>query len=119
MKLKIINATSEKLTQGSEIWLEAKLMISKTSWHSIIRSLFPYQYLDEMLTGPFKRWTHLHRFYDINTNNNQKTEVIDEVDFEIPYSYIGKLFEGYAYSRLQKLFDHRKAATIRTLEGNT
>ena len=26
------------------------------------------------------------------------------------------LFEGYAYSRLQKLFDHRKAATIRTLE---
>ena len=84
MKLKIINATSEKLTLGSEIWLEAKLMISKTSWHSIIRSLFPYQYLDEMLTGPFKRWTHLHRFYDINTNKHQKqTEVIDEVNFEI------------------------------------
>ena len=119
MKLKIINATSEKLTQGSEIWLEAKLMISKTSWHSIIRSLFPYQYLDEMLTGPFKRWTHLHRFYEINTNKHQKqTEVIDEVNFEIPYSYIGKLFEGYAYSRLQKLFDQRKVVTIRTLEGN-
>ena len=32
-KLKIINATSEKLTQGSEIWLEAKLMIYKRKWH--------------------------------------------------------------------------------------
>ena len=94
-------------------------MICKSRWHSTIRSLRPYQYLDEMLTGPFKKWTHLHKFYDINTNNNQKqTEVIDEVDFEIPYSHIGKLFEGYAYGRLQKLFDHRKAATIKTLEGN-
>ncbi|MGC1929171.1 MAG: hypothetical protein WA667_09365 [Candidatus Nitrosopolaris sp.] len=109
MKLKIINATSEKLTEGSEIWLEAKLMISKSRWHSRIRSLRPYQYLDEMLTGPLRKWTHLHRFYDVNTNNDQKqTEVIDEVDFEIPYGHIGKLFEGYAYSRLHKLFDHRK-----------
>ena len=119
MKLKIINATSEKLTQGSEIWLEAKLMISRRRWHSIIRSLRPYQYLDEMLAGPFKKWTHLHKFYDINTNNEPKqTEVIDEVDFEIPYSHIGKLFEGYVYSHLKKLFDHRKAATIRTLQGS-
>ena len=72
-----------------------------------------------MLTGPFKKWTHLHRFYDIKTNNDQKqTEVIDEVDFQIPYSRIIKLFEGYAYTRLQKLFDHRKGATIRTLQGS-
>jgi len=56
MKLKIINTTSEKLVQGSEIWLEAKLIIFKTRWHSLIR----YQYLDEMVKGPFKRWTHLH-----------------------------------------------------------
>ncbi|HMH10151.1 MAG TPA: SRPBCC family protein [Candidatus Nitrosopolaris rasttigaisensis] len=120
MKLKVTDATSQKLTQGSEIWLEGKLMISKRRWHSIIKALRPYQYIDEMLTGPFKEWRHLHKFYDININNNQKqTEVLDEVDFEMPYYPVGKLFEGYAYRRLQKLFDHRKAATIRTLENNT
>ena len=32
MRLKTINTTSEKLTEGSEIWLEAKLIISKTRW---------------------------------------------------------------------------------------
>ena len=81
MILKIINVTSEKLTQGSEIWLEAKLMICKSRWHSTIRSLRPYQYLDEMLTGPFN-FTHLHRFYDINSNNNQKhTAFLHTVDF--------------------------------------
>ena len=95
-------------------------MISKRRWHSIIKSLSPYQYADEMLTGPFKKWRHSHKFYALHIKNNQKqTKVIDEVDFEIPYSPIGKLFEAYAYSRIQKLFDHRKAATIRALDDNT
>jgi ligand-binding SRPBCC domain-containing protein len=119
MKLKVTNATSQKLTQGSEIWLEGKLVITMRRWHSIIKSLSPYQYVDEMLTGPFKKWRHSHKFYAIKIDNNQKqTEVIDDVEFEIPYSPIGKLFESYAYSRIQKLFDHRKAATIRALEDS-
>ena len=42
----------------------------------------------------------------------------DEINFEIPYGRVGKLFEGYVYTQLQKLFEHRKAATIRTLQGN-
>ena len=116
VKLKIINATSEKITEGSQIWLEANLIIVKTRWHSLIRSLKPYQYLDEMVKGPFKRWTHLHLLHSIN--DQKQTEVLDEINVEIPYGRIGKLFEGYAYTRLQKLFDHRKAATIRTLQGN-
>jgi ligand-binding SRPBCC domain-containing protein len=116
MKLKIINATSEKITEGSEIWVEAKLIIVKTRWHSVIRSLTPYQYLDEMVKGQFKRWTHLHIFH--STNDQKQTEILDEINFEIPYGRVGKLFEGYAYTQLEKLFDHREAATIRTLQGN-
>jgi len=116
MKLKIINVTSEKLVQGSEIWLEAKLMIYSGMWHSVIRFLKPYQYLDEMVKGPFKKWTRLHIFH--STNDQKQTEVLDEINFEIPYGRVGKLFEGYAYTQLQKLFDHRKESTIRTLVGN-
>jgi ligand-binding SRPBCC domain-containing protein len=58
IELKITNATSQKLIQGSEFWLEGKLMISKRRWHSVIKSIKPYQYLDEMLTGPLKKWRH-------------------------------------------------------------
>jgi len=76
----------------------------------VIRSLKPYQYLDEMVKGPFKRWTHLHTLYSKNDNDPKQTEVLDEINFENPYSRIGKLFESYAYNRLQKLFDDRKAA---------
>jgi ligand-binding SRPBCC domain-containing protein len=120
VELKITSATSQKLTQGSEFWLEGKLMISKRRWHSVIKSIEPYQYLDEMLTGPLKKWRHLHIFNDININNNQKqTEVIDEVDFELSYNPVGKLFEGYVSRRLEKFFDYRKEATIKSLEDNT
>jgi len=80
-----------------------------------------YLYVDEMLTGPFKKWKHLHKFYCIdndNDNNQKQTQVIDEIHFELPYGIIGKLFEGYAYRRLEKLFCNRKLATIRALENN-
>ena len=124
--LKITNATSQKLTQGSEIWLEGRIimMLFKNKWHSIITSysLSPQQYLyvDEMLTGPFKIWRHLHKFYGADNNNNQKqTQVIDEIHFELPYGIIGKLFDGHVYKRLEKLFYNRKLATIRALENHT
>ena len=45
MKLDI--TTSEKTRQGSDIWLEVKSIIFKTSWHSVITSLKPYQYVDK------------------------------------------------------------------------
>jgi ligand-binding SRPBCC domain-containing protein len=125
--LKITNSTSQKLTQGSEIWLEGKIipMFSKRSkWHSRISSYSvssqQYLYEDEMLNGPFKKWRHLHKFDGIDSDNNQMlTQVIDEIHFELPCGIIGKLFDGYAYRRLEKLFCNRKLATIRALENNT
>ena len=108
MNLKVINCTTgQKLIQGSEIWITGKIIfLRKMTWHSRITYLKLYEYVDEMLKGPFKKWRHLHRFHDIN---QKQTQVIDEVDFELPYGIIGKLlFEGYAYNRLEKVFTHRK-----------
>ena len=38
---------------------------------------------------------------------------MDQVDFELPYGILGKLFEAYTYNQLRKIFDHRKIATIK------
>jgi ligand-binding SRPBCC domain-containing protein len=115
VSLKVVNTTSQKFTQGTEIWIEGRMMIYyKRTWHSVISFLKPYQYIDEMISGPFKTWRHLHRFYyDVNF---KKTQVIDEVEFELPYGVLGRVFEGYAYNQLKKIFDYRKKATIRALE---
>lgn len=116
MSLKIINATTgQKLSQGSEISIVGKIILRKSTWRSRITSLKPYEYVDEMLKGPFKKWRHLHRFH---ATNQKQTQVIDIVDFELPYGSIGKLlFEGYAYDRLEKIFAHRRITTIKVLEN--
>lgn len=117
MNLKIINSTTgQKLIQGSEIWIAGKIIFQrKTAWHSRITFLKLYEYVDEMLQGPFKKWRHLHRFHEIS---QKQTQVIDEVDFELPYGVVGKLlFEDYTYNRLEKIFAHRRIATIKALES--
>jgi ligand-binding SRPBCC domain-containing protein len=115
INLQVINTTDDKFIQGTEIWIEGKILISKRkTWHSVITFLKPYEYVDEMLSGPLKKWIHLHKFHDLD--HGQKTEVVDQIHFELPYGILGKLFEGYAYNQLRKIFDYRKKATIKNLE---
>jgi ligand-binding SRPBCC domain-containing protein len=57
-------------------------------------------------------WKHVHAFRKID---EKTTEVIDEIDFELPYGFLGRMFEGYAYRQLEQIFEHRKQATIKAL----
>ncbi|MFL6365572.1 MAG: hypothetical protein ACJ719_10290 [Nitrososphaeraceae archaeon] len=37
LNLRIVSATSQKLTQGSEIWIEGRIVMTfRERWHSII-----------------------------------------------------------------------------------
>jgi ligand-binding SRPBCC domain-containing protein len=119
MDLKIINTTSKNIVQGQEIWVSGKIFetikIKRTmTWHSKITFLKEYEYIDEMLEGPFKKWRHMHKFHNII--DGKQTEIIDEIEFELPYRILGKLFEGYGYKQLQNIFEYRKIATVNALE---
>ena len=119
MNLEIIKTTSKDIVQGQEIWVSGKIFEAikirrKMIWHSKIALLKKYEYTDEMLEGPFKKWRHKHIFYNIM--DGTQTEIIDEVEFELPYGVLGKLFEGYAYKQLQNIFEYRKIATVKALE---
>ena len=116
IELKIIRTTNQNIVQGQEIWVSGKIfkkMGRRMKWHSKITFLKSHEYIDEMLSGPFKKWRHLHRFHNIE---GKQTEIIDEVEFELPYGILGKLIEGYAYKQLQDIFEYRKITTIKALE---
>jgi ligand-binding SRPBCC domain-containing protein len=115
IELKIISTTNQNIVQGQEIWVSGKIIekIRRMKWHSKITFLKAHEYIDEMLSGPFKKWRHLHTFHSID---GKQTEVIDEVEFELPFGILGKLFEGYAYKQLQNTFEYRKIATVEALE---
>ena len=65
-----------------------------------------------MSKGLFKHWKHTHDFHKITEN---QTKIIDEIEFELPCGFIGKLFERYAQDRLEKIFAYRQNATIKAL----
>jgi ligand-binding SRPBCC domain-containing protein len=116
IELKVISTTHQNIVQGQEMWVSGKIYEKigrRMKWHSKITFLKAHEYIDEMLSGPFKKWRHLHRFRAID---GKQTEIIDEVDFELPYGILGKLFEGYAYKQLQNIFEYRKKTTVKALE---
>lgn len=107
LQLRVIKSTNQVLTEGSEVWITGKL-VTRSNWHSKITSLKPYEYIDEMITGRFRVWRHAHKF---RAAGDRRTEVIDEIDFELHYGPIGKIFEGYVMKRLANTFAHRMIAT--------
>ena len=59
---------------------------------------------------------HIHRFhYDVELN---ETEVVDEVEFELPYGTLGRMLDGFAIDKLEKVFNHRKKTTIERLDND-
>jgi ligand-binding SRPBCC domain-containing protein len=71
MDLKIISTTSQNIVQGQEIWVSGKIFEAMKirrafTWHSKITFLKEYEYIDEMLEGPFKKWRHLHQFHIVD-----------------------------------------------------
>lgn len=112
IQLKIIDTNNPLLAEGQEFFIEGKIGLIKRQWHSKITFLKKYEYIDEMLFGPFKKWTHSHLFEKINEN---KTRITDNIDFLLPYGLVGKIFTPFALYQLKKIFEHRKNQTIRIL----
>lgn len=115
MSIEILKTDDDTLREGTQIWLKAKL-ITKSRWHSKITYLKPYEYVDEMASGRLKLWKHRHRF---NKLDDKKTEVIDEIDFELQYWIFDKLFGNYVLQQLEEIFSFRERATISYIESGS
>ena len=112
LNLKIIKTTNQKIILGQETIISAKIIIIQSTWHSKITLFQQYEYIDEMLEGPLKKWKHTHKFKRINEN---KTEIIDKVEFSLPYGIFGKIVSIFFIKILRQLFEHRKDETIKYL----
>ena len=112
LNLKIINTTNQKIILGQETIISAKIIIIERIWRSKITFFQQYEYIDEMVEGPFIKWKHTHKFQRIDKN---KTEIIDKVEFSLPYGIFGKIGSIFFTKLLSQLFEHRKNETIKYL----
>jgi len=112
LNLKIINTTNQRIMLGQETIISAKIIGIQRTWRSKITFFQQYEYVDEMLEGPFIKWKHIHKYKRINTT---KTEIIDEVELVLPYGVFGRVMSIYVIKILRQLFEHRKDKTIKYL----
>lgn len=62
---------------------------------------------DEQTQGPFAKWIHTHRF---EPKDAQSSELVDQVEYELPMGGIGSFFGGpFTSSTLERMFTYRHA----------
>jgi ligand-binding SRPBCC domain-containing protein len=76
----------------------------------------PRSFEDVQERGPFRRWRHRH----IVSPHPAGATLRDEIDYEPPLSFLGKLVEPFLIRpRLEKMFDYRHKVTRAWCEGET
>ena len=66
-------------------------------WTSHHKDVIPgRQFVDEQVKGPFKYWRHAHIFQPLS---DDRTKLIDEIDFKLPLSPVSHLIGGGAVKK--------------------
>lgn len=100
---------------GSEAIVETSVLGPfKVRWVAL-HTLYdpPRMFEDVQVKGPFRSWRHRH----IVERHEQGALLRDEIEYEPPLSFLGRLFApAMVDKRLQKLFDYRHEVTRRWCE---
>jgi ligand-binding SRPBCC domain-containing protein len=115
-KSKIIQA-AQSLQVGSRAIIESKIFgIIPARWVAEHTAYDPPEmFEDTQIKGPFKSWRHRH----IIEPNAEGAVLRDEIKYEPPLGFLGKLFSPYIIEpRLKKLFAYRHQVTKEWCESN-
>ncbi len=70
-------------------------------------------FTDELISGPFEFWRHVHKFEP----ENSKTRLTDEIDFSMPGGDTVDFFTGWLIkSQLEAMFRYRHQVTTQECE---
>jgi ligand-binding SRPBCC domain-containing protein len=77
-------------------------------WRTLIETWEPGQrFVDVQLRGPYRLWRHEHRFREVAGG----TEIIDSVDYELPFGALGTAAHAvWVRRQLERIFDYRARA---------
>lgn len=105
----------ERISPGGVLEYRLRLFGVPVAWRTRIVSVdAPSKFVDIQEKGPYASWKHTHTFSDAGHN---RTEVRDDVEFEMPLGALGDLaYRLFVARSLQRIFDFRSAA-LRRLFG--
>ncbi len=115
-QIEIIKTSGNKIEKDQEVYLRGRIFpFYKSTWHSKITSFdsLKYEYTDEMINGPFKKWKHIHKFVK---KDSTATKIVDEIEFQLSLSWIDKIAYNYAIGKLKEIFKNREIETRKFLD---
>jgi ligand-binding SRPBCC domain-containing protein len=100
------------ISDGSRLTMEIRRGLLKFRWEAVHRGFVDgVQFQDVQVAGPFKRWVHTHK---VAPASEGRAELIDEVDYILPFGPLGALAGGLMARRMMDRtfsFRHRRIAT--------
>ena len=112
LRFRILTPQPVEMRPGTLIRYRLRLMGVPFSWLTRIAEWNPpFEFVDEQLKGPYKRWVHRHRFEEVETG----TRIEDEVTYRLPLYPAGELAAPFVRWQVRRIFDYRAAAVRRAL----
>ncbi len=107
MNLKIVDKSTDKVTEGTTIDYQLRLHGIPFSWQSKITEWEPNQrFADIQTKGPYSFWHHKHEFEE----KNGGTLLKDHVTYKVPFGILGDLLANQFIKKdLEDIFSYRRS----------
>lgn len=112
MGFKIVKGAESSMYAGQIIeYVVTPLFGISTTWVTEITHVKePEYFVDEQRFGPYALWHHKHFIKPIENG----VEMVDIVDYKIPFGFLGQLAQPLIVSpKLKEIFEYRREALIK------
>jgi ligand-binding SRPBCC domain-containing protein len=105
LQFHIVTPKPITIAQGSLLDYRLKLYGLAFRWRTLIAIWEPpFQFVDEQVRGPYRRWIHTHRF--VQTPDG--TEMTDHVEYQLPLWPIGEVGLPIVRRQVNRIFNYRE-----------
>ena len=102
-----------EMREGTLIDYTIKLWGVPMRWRTRIAVWEPgRRFVDEQLSGPYKKWVHTHRFA---ANADGGTDIDDDIVYALPFGLAGRLTAPLVRLQLRRIFSYRQREVTRLL----